>query len=56
MCSYGAASPNCVALSLLYIAAPEDNLRAMPPLPSDRLNDWEMDVFKRWAAATPPPR
>ena len=53
-CSFGAASPTCIGLSSLYITLPDSNARRMPPLPSDQLNDWELEVFKRWSTATPP--
>jgi hypothetical protein len=37
----------------LYTELPEDNRLHMPPLPSESLNDWEMEVLKRWATPTP---
>ena len=52
-CSFGAADPLCAPRIPLLIAD-DDALNRMPPAPSDPLNDWEKDVLKRWASATPP--
>jgi hypothetical protein len=32
-----------------YITAPVGSLTHMPPLPSEPLNDWEIEVISRWA-------
>jgi hypothetical protein len=48
----GAGSAGASMLTL-YTKLPEDNRLHMPPLPSESLNDWELEVLSRWATATP---
>jgi hypothetical protein len=49
-CKQGAGAPYCYGLAVNYINYSDDNVRRMPPLPSQALNDWEMEVIKRWVA------
>ena len=52
VCSFGASHPSCGPVIPIYLDAPDDSYaKRMPPPPSDRLNDWEHDVLKRWASA-----
>ena len=46
-CKHGAHY--CATLYGTYISADDSSKQRMPPLPADRLNDWEMDVLNRWA-------
>jgi hypothetical protein len=45
-CKAGAST--CAPLINLYVNSPRDSLMAMPPLPSQQLNDWEKEVIARW--------
>ena len=47
-CRSGAKT--CAALIPTLITEAVPDLRRMPKPPSDRLNDWEIDVLLRWAA------
>ena len=38
----------------MRIHLPDTNILAMPPLPSRRLDDWEMKVIDAWAADSQP--
>ena len=49
-CKAGAGNGACAQLINLYINSPRDALTAMPPLPSDALNDWETEVIRLWTA------
>jgi hypothetical protein len=51
-CSNGAGSPTCFPRIVLYTA--DNSPIAMPPAPSDPLNDWEQEVIRRWGAVSPP--
>jgi hypothetical protein len=53
-CKPGAGSPYCFGLANNYISAPDESSTRMPPLPSQQLNDWEMDVIKLWVAHMAP--
>jgi len=44
----------CGPMIPTYINYPKDAPLAMPPPPSDRLNDWEKEVLTRWANEKPP--
>ena len=39
----------CAGMFHTYITADVDTVR-MPKPPSDKLNDWEIDVLEKWAA------
>jgi mono/diheme cytochrome c family protein len=41
-------------LAALYVAYPDSNYNRMPPKPSERLSDRDIDLLKRWAAEMPP--
>jgi hypothetical protein len=43
------------SLIVQRITLPAGVTTAMPPLPADRLNDWEMQVLRRWSTANPAP-
>jgi len=47
-CSYGASASVCAGMFASLITNPDDLVR-MPKPPSDRLNDWEIDVLTAWA-------
>jgi hypothetical protein len=47
MCRFGAKT--CAGMFHTYITADVDTIR-MPKPPSDKLNDWEIDVLDKWAA------
>ena len=47
-CRFGAKT--CAAMFQSYITEATPDIMRMPKPPSDRLNDWEIDVLKRWAA------
>lgn len=47
-CSYGAGDRQCAGTLPLYLTIDDENTR-MPKPPSDRLNDWEIDVLTRWS-------
>ncbi len=47
-CKVGVGNASCAQLINLYINAARDTLQAMPPLPSEALNDWEKEVIARW--------
>ena len=49
-CQAGAGNAACAPSIPTYIDAGRTSLLAMPPLPSEPLNDWEKDVLKRWVA------
>jgi hypothetical protein len=49
---YGAA--NYRSLIQMRIHLPTTDIFAMPPLPSRRLDDWEMNVIDAWAAEPQP--
>ena len=49
-CKAGAGNAACAPAIATYIDADRSTRPAMPPLPSEPLNDWEKDVLKRWAA------
>ncbi|HEY7374392.1 MAG TPA: hypothetical protein VIF57_19670 [Polyangia bacterium] len=54
-CKHGAGYCGSTAsgnLILTEINTLEGDLR-MPPLPADRLNDWEMEVLTRWSGDNP---
>ena len=50
-CKSGAGSAYCAGMSLTYVSLPTDSALHMPPLPSQSLNDWEMEVLMRWSKA-----
>jgi len=47
-CKAGAGNATCAPLINLYVNSARDSLTAMPPLPSQALNDWEKEVIARW--------
>jgi hypothetical protein len=47
-CKAGTGNGACAPVINLYINSPRDSLQAMPPLPSQELNDWEKEVIGRW--------
>ena len=53
-CKHGAGFGTCVGLAASYITAPDDAVTRMPPLPSDRLSDWEMQTIIKWATSGGP--
>ena len=50
MCKAGAGNIACAPAIVTYIDSDRSSVSAMPPLPSEPLNDWEKEVLKRWAA------
>jgi mono/diheme cytochrome c family protein len=56
-CKHGAAWCGGAASGKLIVHAindTDDSQRRMPPLPADRLNDWEIEVLARWSDSTAP--
>jgi hypothetical protein len=57
-CKRGAgycASTASTNLIVTEINTPDGEQLRMPPLPADRLNDWEMEVLTRWSGDNPAP-
>lgn len=47
-CKAGVGNAACAPVISTYINQPRDTSTAMPPLPSEALNDWEKEVVARW--------
>jgi len=56
-CKHGAAWCGGAASGKLIVHEindTDDSQLRMPPLPADRLNDWEIEVLTRWSDSTAP--